>query len=97
MTIAKQLRRAVLQSTPQVCTQCGKQKTAANFYAGMRHCKLCHNAGVERERWASPDRQWGDPSEEQIAKACMEFKASWTPKEAARRRAMAWVARRTKA
>lgn len=97
MSIKKSLRRAVLQSEEQVCAQCGKTKRAINFYAGMAHCKLCHNAGIERERWASPDRQWGDPSEEQIAEACEAFKASWTPKMKQRRKAMNWLTRRVRA
>lgn len=94
MSIKQSLRRAVLQSEEQVCTQCGKTKRAINFYSGMSHCKLCHNAGVQRQLWASPERQWGDPSEEQIAEACAAFKASWTPKEAARRKKMNWLMRR---
>lgn len=89
---------------PKVCVQCGKEKPAGKFYRHpaeadgyMRHCKACHNGTTElnqRERPVVTERQWGDPTEEQIAAATAAIRQRWNQKTHKKRRSMAWVFRK---
>lgn len=89
---------------PKVCVQCGKEKPAGKFYRHpaesdgyMRHCKACHNGITERNVREKPvvtERQWGDPTEEQIAAATAAIRQRWNKKTHKRRRSMAWVFRK---
>jgi hypothetical protein len=70
------------------CPECSKHLEARKFYKDSTQpgglavwCKSCMNCGVTIERavYGNGERQWGDPSEEQITAACLRFQASWTP------------------
>jgi len=70
------------------CPECSKWHEARKFYKDSTKpdglsawCKSCMNCGVTVERavYGNGERQWGDPSEEQITAACLRLQASWTP------------------
>ena len=89
------------------CSECGEIKAAGKFYKHpdepdglMRHCKACHNGCTEmiaRVRAENLERQWGDPTEEQIAEKCEIIRSGWSPKECQKRKAMKWLVRRLEA
>lgn len=86
------------------CIECGNEKPLSKFYKHpaepdglMRRCKGCHNGITSRNKLERPvvtERQWGDPSEEQIARATSAIRESWNAKTYRKRRAMAWVFRK---
>jgi hypothetical protein len=70
------------------CPECSRWLENRKFYKDptkedglMSWCKSCVNCDVVRDRPAYGDgeRQWGDPTEKQIANACLQFQASWSP------------------
>lgn len=70
------------------CAECGIWLERRKFYKDstkgdglMSWCKSCVNCGVKRDRpvYGDGERQWGDPSEQQIAAACLALQASWSP------------------
>lgn len=80
----------------KTCCECGVEKLLAKYYRHpaepdgfMRHCKACHNGCTRlacERRTAALERQWGDPSEEQIAAACLRLQAGWSEGVRKRRR-----------
>ena len=69
------------------CNECRKWLEVRRFYKHpaqpdglMPHCKSCQNCGVVRDRpvYGNGERQWGDPTEEQIAAECLRFQAGWS-------------------
>ena len=78
------------------CPECGTEKHRSKFYSHalnpdglMRHCKACHNgvaATAATQRREKLERQWGDPTEEQIAAACEAIRAGWSDEVLAGRR-----------
>ena len=70
------------------CEGCAKHLENRKFYKDstqpdglMTWCKSCVNCGVNRDRpvYGDGERQWGDPTEQQIAESCLSFQASWSP------------------
>lgn len=70
------------------CPECSKWLEARKFYKDLTKpdglaawCKSCMNCGVVHDRpvYGKGERQWGDPTEDQIAAACLRFQASWSP------------------
>lgn len=80
----------------KVCSECGKEKPASKFYKHpgtldglMAHCKACHigcTAWNERRQEMMRERQFGDPTEEQIRLACERLRAGWSEAKRARRK-----------
>jgi MinD superfamily P-loop ATPase len=71
------------------CSECKRHIEIRKFYKDRTQpdgfsswCKSCMNCGVVRERavYGDGERQWGDPTEEQIARECLRFQASWSNK-----------------
>jgi hypothetical protein len=71
------------------CSGCKKWHEDRKFYKNpskpdglMDECKSCHNCDIVRDRpvYGDGERQFGDPSEEQIAAACLQLQATWTDK-----------------
>jgi hypothetical protein len=69
------------------CPECKRWLERRKFYKDstkadglMNWCTSCVNCGVVRERpvYGGGERQWGDPTEEQIAAACLMFQAGWS-------------------
>jgi hypothetical protein len=70
------------------CPECRKWHEARKFYKDsskpdglMAWCKSCVNCDVARDRpvYGNGERQFGDPTEEQIAAACLQFQSGWSP------------------
>lgn len=72
------------------CTRCGVAKPPTKFYGTMMHCKACHNGVTEpnlRRAVEIKERQAGEPSEREIAEACLLIQQQWSlRKEASRKR-----------
>lgn len=91
----------------KVCNECHRDLLATKFYTHtgepdglMKHCKACHNGltdRIEQERVVALERQWGDPSEEQIARAAAVIRQRWDAKTLVRRKKMSWLSRGKKA
>lgn len=89
----------VLNVIWKVCSECGTEKPASKYYKHPRQpdglmprCKACHMGCTqrnERVRVALLERQWGDPSEEQIRAACERLRSGWSKAKLARRRGKA--------
>lgn len=71
----------------KICVECECEKLRTKFYCHpqsadglMPHCKACHNGCREvneRMRIESLERQFGDPSEEEIAKRAEKIRSEW--------------------
>lgn len=80
----------------KTCAECGVEKDIRKFFKHssepdglMQNCKACHIGTTElnQQRLAeSNERQWGDPTEDQIAVACLAIQNEWTIKERIKRR-----------
>lgn len=87
----------------KTCTQCRRELLATKFYCHpgepdglMAHCKACHNGCyelAERSRVAALERQWGDPTEEQIVARAALIRSGWDEKTKARRVAANWLSK----
>jgi hypothetical protein len=79
----------------KVCAECGVDKPASKYHKHpqmpdglMPVCKACRigcTALNERRREAMLERQWGDPTEEQIRLACERLRGGWSKAKLARR------------
>jgi len=71
------------------CSTCGQSKSPEKFFAGMAHCKACHN-GVTmsnlRRSTETRGRQQDEPTEDQIAAACLLIQQRWSKKKRASRK-----------
>lgn len=70
------------------CLECGVAKPLVKFYGSMPCCKACRNGVTEanlRRATEIKDRQAGEPSEEQIADACLLIQRQWSKKKKASR------------
>jgi hypothetical protein len=71
------------------CSTCGQSKSPEKFYGEMAHCKACHN-GVTmpnlRRATETKGRQSAEPSEDQIAEACLLIQQRWSKKKKASRK-----------
>ena len=81
---------SVCDGTPvyKRCPECKKSLEARKFYKDSTQqdglalwCKSCMNCGVVRDRpvYGDGERQFGDPTEGQIANECLAIQASWSP------------------
>jgi MinD superfamily P-loop ATPase len=77
------------------CPECKKWHEARKFYKDsttpdglMSWCKSCMNCDIVRDRpaYGNGERQFGDPTEEQIAAECRLFQAKWSDKVRHRRK-----------
>lgn len=69
------------------CPECKKHLEGRKFYKHptnpdglMNWCKSCVNCGVIRDRpvYGDDERQWGDPTEEQITRECLRIQSAWS-------------------
>lgn len=71
------------------CSECGVTKPSEKFYGSMARCKACHNGITEANRRRAveiKDRQPGEPSEDEIASACVAIRSGWSVKRRASRK-----------
>lgn len=72
------------------CIRCGVEKPPTKFHGTMPDCKACHNGVTEpnlRRSAEIKERQAGEPSEREIAEACLLIQQQWSfKKEASRKR-----------
>lgn len=71
------------------CIRCGVAKPPTKFHGSMSDCKACHNGVTEpnlRRAAEIKDRQAGEPSELEIAEACLLIQQRWSAKKQASRK-----------
>lgn len=88
----------------KLCSECGKTKPVSKFHKHpterdgyMKVCKWCRNGGQElaaRHARESLDRQFGDPTEDQIAALCLKLRLGWSEKETRKRKDAPWFWRK---